>query len=193
MIKVGLCGTIGSGKSTVCRLFADRGVAIYVADDRAKELMNTSQPLKEQIVEAFGAQSYIDGALNRPYLASMIFNNDQNRLLLNSIVHPAVCADFVKWAMEQKGNYVIVESAILFESGLDNVVDTTIAVVAPKKIALARAAARDGVSEAEIEKRMAVQMRPECLKCRCDFCINNIDLERVKAQVEKIDFFLSNR
>lgn len=193
MIKVGLCGTIGSGKSTVCRLFADRGVAIYVADDRAKELMNTSQPLKEQIVEAFGAQSYIDGAINRPYLASKIFNNDQNRLLLNSIVHPAVCADFVKWAKEQKGNYVIVESAILFESGLDNVVDTTIAVVTPKEIALARAAARDGVSEAEIEKRMAVQMRTECLKCRCDFCINNIDLEKVKAQVEKIDFFLSNR
>ena len=193
MIKVGLCGTIGSGKSTVCRLFAQCGVAIYVSDDRAKELMNTSEALKQQIINAFGAESYIDGALNRPYLASKIFNNDQNRLLLNSIVHPAVCADFVKWANEQKGNYVIVESAILFESGLDNVVDTTIAVVVPKKIALARAAARDGVSEAEVEKRMAVQMRAECLSCRCDFRIDNIDLEKVKAQVEKIHFFLSNR
>ena len=178
MIKVGLCGTIGSGKSTICRLFEQRGVAVYIADDRAKELMTTDQRLISQICEAFGAECYQNGELNRRYLASQIFADDSKRLLLNSIVHPAVCRHFQAWAEGQSGDYVIVESAILFESGLDKVVDKTIAVVVPPQVAVERAAARDGVDKAAILARMAVQKSAEQLAECVDFVIDNSCLEQ---------------
>ncbi|MBQ9138495.1 MAG: dephospho-CoA kinase [Alistipes sp.] len=187
MIKVGLCGTIGSGKSTICRLFEQRGVAVYIADDRAKELMSTDHSLMAQITEAFGAECYQNGVLNRQYLASQIFSDDSKRLLLNSIVHPAVCRHFVQWAESQGGDYVIVESAILFESGLDRVVDRTIAVVVDADVAITRAAARDGATREAIAARMAVQMSSEALSSRVDFVIENNDLEAAERQVAQID------
>ena len=190
MIKVGLCGTIGSGKSTICRLFEQRGVAVYIADDRAKELMTADQTLISQICEAFGAECYQNGELNRRYLASQIFADDSKRLLLNSIVHPAVCRHFQQWAEGQSGDYVIVESAILFESGLDKVVDKTIAVVVPPQIAVERAAARDGVDKAAILARMAVQKSAEQLAACVDFVIDNSSLEQAKLRVVQIDSIL---
>ena len=190
MIKVGLCGTIGSGKSTICRLFEQRGVAVYIADDRAKELMTADPTLISQICEAFGAECYQDGELNRRYLASQIFADDSKRLLLNSIVHPAVCRHFQQWAEGQSGDYVIVESAILFESGLDKVVDKTIAVVVPPQVAVERAAARDGVDKAAILARMAVQKSGEQLAECVDFVIDNSSLEQAKLRVAEIDSLL---
>ena len=190
MIKVGLCGTIGSGKSTICRLFEQRGVAVYIADDRAKELMTADPTLISQICEAFGAECYQDGELNRRYLASQIFADDSKRLLLNSIVHPAVCRHFQQWAEDQSGDYVIVESAILFESGLDKVVDKTIAVVVPPQVAVERAAARDGVDKAAILARMAVQKSGEQLAECVDFVIDNSSLEQAKLRVAEIDSLL---
>ena len=190
MIKVGLCGTIGSGKSTICRLFEQRGVAVYIADDRAKELMTADPTLISQICEAFGAECYQDGELNRRYLASQIFADDSKRLLLNLIVHPAVCRHFQQWAEGQSGDYVIVESAILFESGLDKVVDKTIAVVVPPQVAVERAAARDGVDKAAILARMAVQKSGEQLVECVDFVIDNSSLEQAKLRVAEIDSLL---
>lgn len=190
MIKVGLCGTIGSGKSTICRLFEQRGVAVYIADDRAKELMTADPTLISQICEAFGAECYQDGELNRRYLASQIFADDSKRLLLNLIVHPAVCRHFQQWAEGQSGDYVIVESAILFESGLDKVVDKTIAVVVPPQVAVERAAARDGVDKAAILARMAVQKSAEQLAECVDFVIDNSCLEQSKQRVAQIDSLL---
>ena len=190
MIKVGLCGTIGSGKSTICRLFEQRGVAVYIADDRAKELMTADQTLISQICEAFGVECYQNGELNRRYLASQIFADDSKRLLLNSIVHPAVCRHFQQWAEGQSGDYVIVESAILFESGLDKVVDKTIAVVVPPQIAVERAAARDGVDKAAILARMSVQKSAEQLAACVDFVIDNSSLEQAKLRVVQIDSIL---
>ena len=187
MLKVGLCGTIGSGKSTVCRIFERLGVAVYIADDRAKELMVRSESLVADITAAFGAECYKDGVLNRAYLASQIFGNDAARLQLNAIVHPAVCRDFVEWAERQSGDYVIVESAILFESGLDKVVDKSVAVVAPAEISLARAMARDGVDRSAVEARMAVQRSADELASMTDFVIENIDLQNTEAQVVDID------
>lgn len=187
MIKIGLCGTIGSGKSTVCRLFEQLGVAVYIADDMAKELMCSDKTLIEKIVAAFGSQCYNDGALNRAFLAQQVFSDDSKRLLLNSIVHPAVCSHFVAWAECQAGDYVIVESAILFESGLSDVVDRTVAVVVPQSVALQRAMERDGASREAIAQRMAVQMSAEQLVSMVDYTIENITLESAKAQVESID------
>ena len=190
MLKVGICGTIGSGKSTVCHIFEDMGIPAYFADDRAKMLMCSSVELMQQICEAFGRECYNDGALNRRYLASQIFGDDSKRLLLNSIVHPAVCRDFVLWAERQKAAYVIVESAILFESGLNRVVDKTVAVVVPEHIALERAAARDGVDIESVRARMAVQMSAEQLSAKVDFTIENICQQTLPEQVERIDNLL---
>ena len=184
MLKVGICGTIGSGKSTVCHIFEGMGIPVYIADDRAKMLMTSSSELMQKITEAFGQNCYNNGVLDRRYLASQIFGDDSKRLLLNSIVHPAVCADFVNWAEN------IVESAILFESGLDKVVDKTIAVVTPQHIALSRAAARDGVDIEAVKARMAVQMSAEQLSAMADFTIENISQDTLSAQVAKIDNLL---
>ncbi len=190
MIKVGLCGTIGSGKSTVCRMFEQLGVATYIADDRAKELMRSDKALIDSIVAAFGSESYVSGELNRKYLASQIFADDSKRLLLNSLVHPAVCRDFCCWAESQSGDYVIVESAVLFESGLKDVVDYTVAVVVPDCVAIERAMVRDGATREAVLSRMAVQMSADELRSRADFTIENITLESTKAQVESVDRFL---
>ena len=190
MFKVGICGTIGSGKSTVCHIFEDMGIPVYFADDRAKMLMCSSTGLMQQICEAFGRECYNDGVLDRRYLASQIFGDDSKRLLLNSIVHPAVCRDFVLWAERQKAAYVIVESAILFESGLDKVVDKTVAVVVPEQIALERAAARDGVDIETVRARMAVQMSAEQLSAKTDFTIENICQQTLPEQVARVDNLL---
>lgn len=187
MIKVGLCGTIGSGKSTVCRMFERLGVPVYIADDRAKSLMCSDKQLMAQIADAFGSECYLNGELNRKYLASQIFADDSKRLLLNSLVHPAVCRDFCQWADAQTADYVIVESAILFESGLKSVVDYTVAVVVPADVAIERAMARDGATREAVQARMAVQMSADELRLRADFAIENITLEGAKTQVESID------
>ena len=190
MLKVGICGTIGSGKSTVCHIFEDMGIPVYFADDRAKVLMTSSIELMAKITEAFGKKCYNDGTLDRRYLASQIFGDDSKRLLLNSIVHPAVCRDFVEWAESQKAAYVIVESAILFESGLDKVIDKSIAVVVPKQLALERAAARDSADVEAIKARMAVQYSSEQLQSMVDFVIENIYQNTLQEQVAKVDAIL---
>lgn len=187
MIKVGLCGTIGSGKSTVCRMFEQRGVAVYIADDRAKELMCGDENLKGKIAATFGSQCYNGGVLNRQYLAQQIFSDDSKRLALNAIVHPAVCHDFCQWAENQSGEYVIVESAILFESGLSDVVDYTVAVVVEQSVAIERAMARDGANREAIVARMAVQKGADELKAMSDYTIDNTTLESAEIQVAEVD------
>lgn len=187
VFKVGLCGTIGSGKSTVCRLFEQLGVPVYIADDRAKEMMNSSEELKAQIIEAFGDGCYTAEGLNRPFLASQIFGDDAKRLLLNSIVHPAVCRDFVLWAECQNSDYVVVESAILFESGLDKVVDTTVAVVAPQSECLKRAAARDGVDIEAVKARMRTQLTADQLRAMAAYTIENNTIDGLTEQVNNLN------
>ena len=193
MIKVGLCGGIGSGKSTVCRLFRSLGVSVYIADDRAKQLMVSSPELIAAITEAFGAECYTDGSLNRSYLAAQVFSDNSKLKLLNSIVHPAVCRDFVVWAEAQSGEYVVVESAILFESGLDKVVDISVAVVVDSSTAIERAMARDGASREAIEARMAVQMSANQLTALADYTIDNTTLEALEAQVVNLDKIFCSR
>ncbi|MBQ6583788.1 MAG: dephospho-CoA kinase [Alistipes sp.] len=186
-LKVGLCGTIGSGKSTVCSLFAQLGAPVYIADDRAKGLMSSSEELKSQIVAAFGEECYLGGELNRQFLAAQIFGSEAKRLELNRIVHPAVCADFLRWAECQVADYVVVESAILFESGLDKVVDTTVAVVAPQSECLKRAAARDGVDIEAIKARMKTQLTADQLRAMAAYTIENNTIDGLAEQVNNLN------
>ena len=187
MLKVGICGTIGSGKSTVCHIFEDMGIPVYFADERAKNLMVSSPELIQKISDTFGAECYKGGTLDRRYLASQIFGDDAKRLLLNSIVHPAVCDDFVAWAECQSSAYVLVESAILFESGLDKVVDTTVAVVAPQSECLKRAAARDGVDIEAVKVRMKTQLTADQLRAMAAYTIENNTIDGLTEQVNNLN------
>lgn len=187
MKKIAICGGIGSGKSTVCQMFAERGVAIYDSDSRAKSLMNESEPLREALMAEFGAECYEGGELNRPYLAQRVFASAEQLEKLNSIVHPAVKDDFLRWAEEQSGDYVILESAILYESGFDALVDKVVAVLAPLPLRVERAMNRDGASREQIELRIKAQMSDDELMARADFAIVNFQLEDVEKDVAELN------
>ena len=187
-MRIAVCGGIGSGKSTICDLFAERGAAIYDSDSRAKALMSESEELRNKIIEAFGAESYNGVELNRAYLSKMVFGDAKQLAVLNAIVHPAVIADFEAWAETQEGAYCIVESAILFESGLASVVDKVVAVLAPLPLRIERAMQRDGATKEQIEARIKSQMGDDELMRRADFAIVNIHLEDVEKDVAELDY-----
>lgn len=191
MYKVGLTGGIGSGKSKVAELFRVRGVAVYDSDSRAKVLMNGSEDLREELVAAFGSECYTDSGLNRAWLAERVFSNKEALSRLNSIVHPAVMRDFAAWAEQQEGDYVVMESAILLEAGLESHVDVVVSVMAPKMLRLERAMLRDGATRQQIEERMRNQMSDDERAERSKYAIVNIDLEELEEDVEQLHRRLS--
>ena len=175
MMKVGITGGIGSGKSTVCRLFARLGVAVYDSDAGAKRLMTEDAELRRRITDRFGADAYADGTLNRAYLAGRVFSEAQALADLNAIVHPAVRADFAAWARRQEGGYVILESALLFDAGFDACVDRT--------------CRRDGRTPGEVRLRIAAQTDDDTLSAKADYTLVNIlesDLEPAVAELHRI-------
>lgn len=186
MYKVGITGGIGSGKSTVAELLNIRGVAIYDSDSRAKELMNGNEALREALIAAFGAECYTGAGLNRAWLAERVFGNKAELERLNAIVHPAVMRDFAAWAEAQEGDYVVLESAILLEAGLEENVDVVVAVMAPKDIRLERAMQRDGASREQIEERMRNQMSDDERTDRAKYAVVNIDIEELEEDVEQL-------
>ena len=186
MYKVGITGGIGSGKSTVCRLFEQNGIAVYDSDARAKALMAESATLREQLVAAFGAECYNEQGLNRAYLAGRVFGDEVELQRLNGIVHPAVKDDFRRWADAQRGAYVVLESAILFESGFDAEVDTTLAVMAPMEERLRRTAERDGTDMEAIKRRMEHQLSDDELHARAARAIVNLRMDYLESDVEQL-------
>ena len=186
MYKVGLTGGIGSGKSKVAEFLRDREVAIYDSDSRAKELMMSNEALREALITEFGQECYTADGINRAWLAQRVFNNEAELARLNAIVHPAVMRDFAEWAEVQEGNYVVLESAILLEAGLESHVDVVVAVMAPKELRLERAMLRDGAKREQIEERMRNQMSDEERTDRAKYAIVNIDLEELEEDVEQL-------
>lgn len=191
MYKVAITGGIGSGKSKVVELLAQRGVAAYDSDSRAKALMASSPELREQIIECFGPAAYDGEEVNRRYLAERVFNDKEALTKLNAIVHPAVMADFERWAEGEEGNYVVMESAILFEAGLEGSFDATVSVMAPEELRLERAMKRDGATEEQIRKRMRNQLSDEERCDRSTFAIVNIELDDLEDDVEQLHRRLS--
>ncbi len=183
MKVVGITGGIGSGKTTVCKIFEQLGVAVYYADDRAKELM-VQEPLKGKIIQAFGKKAYTKNQLNREYLAKQVFSSPEMLSVLNGLVHPAVGLDFEEW-LEQHENadYVLKEAAILFESGAYQAVDITVLVIAPEKLRLTRVVERDGTTEEEVIKRMKNQWAQERKVKMADHIINNDGAQLIIPQV----------
>jgi dephospho-CoA kinase len=186
MYKVGITGGIGSGKSTVCGLLSAYGVAVYDSDARAKALMEQSAALRESLCVAFGEECYNEYGLNRQYLASKVFGDEQSLMKLNSIVHPAVRADFRSWAEQQSGEYVVLESAILFEAAFETEVDTTLAVLAPVEERVRRAMGRDGADREAILNRIQHQMSDEELHARADRCLVNMRMDYLESDVEQL-------
>lgn len=187
MYKIGVTGGIGSGKSTVCALFAERGIPVYDSDSRAKSLMNDDEALRRELSREFGEGCYAaDGGLDRAYLASRVFGHAEALERLNAIVHPAVREDFRRWTEAQSAPYVLLESAILFEAGFESEVDATLAVLAPQQERVRRAVERDGVSRDEVLKRMAHQMSDDELHARADRTVVNVRRDYLESDVEQL-------
>ncbi len=189
MIKVGVTGGIGSGKSRVCALFAALGIPVYDSDAGARELMNSDAEVMKAVTALFGPEAYDGGKLDRAFVAERVFHDKPLLASLNRIVHPAVVRDFDRWAMSHSDSpYVIMESAILFESGIDRFMDKVIAVSAPENIRIERVASRDGASRQSVLDRMANQLTDRERESRADYVINNDgSIEELAVKVHEID------
>lgn len=187
MIKVGLTGGIGSGKTTVARIFETLGIPVYYADDAAKRLMNSNEELKSLIIKHFGEESYQQGELNRKYIASIVFNDKEKLELLNSLTHPVTMQDALVWMNKQTTPYVIKEAALLFESGAAEQLDYIIGVYAPQHIRIKRVMDRDKTTIEEVMKRVSRQIDEEMKMKLCDFVITNNAQQLVIPQVLELD------
>ena len=186
MIKVGLTGGIGSGKSTVARLFGVLGAPVYSSDDAAKRLMNEDPELIRGIKDAFGEAAYKDGRLDRAYLAAIVFNNKDRLTVLNALVHPATIADSERWMARQQGPYAVKESSLIFETGMQPQFDVIVGVSAPDPIRIHRVMERDRVSAEEVRRRMKNQIPVSIKMLLCDEVIVNDDRQAVIPQVLRL-------
>ncbi len=186
MIVVGLTGGIGSGKTTVAKQFAALGIPVYIADEEAKKLMNRSKIIKRKLIELFGSEAYKNDALNRPFIAQIIFYNKEILQKMNAIIHPRVATHFNKWMLKQTAAYVIKEAAILFENDGYKLCDYVITVVAPKELRIKRLLKRDTTTKDKIEAIIKNQWSDEEKIKLSHFKITNINLEDTKKQVVEV-------
>lgn len=193
MLKIGLTGGIGSGKSTVARVFAGLGVPVYRADNEAKSLMVNDPVLREKIIYLLGKDAYKNGDLNNGFIAFRVFNDNILLEKLNKIVHPAVREDFENWSEAKKENsYIIEEAAILFETGSYTNFDYNILVFARDELRIKRIMHRDGADREDILKRIARQMDQDSKVKLSDFIIYNNEKDLILPQVLNLhDKFIS--
>lgn len=186
-IKVGITGGIGSGKSFVAKIFQALGVPVYDADKEAKDLMNTNATIKEALINVFGTEVFdADAKLNRSYLSSLVFKNQEKLNQLNMIVHPAVIQHGSDWANKQKYAYSLKEAALLFESGSYQSLDYTILVSAPEPVRIQRVMLRDAVDEQQVVDRINKQMPEDEKVLLADFVVVNDGKEALLPQVLKL-------
>lgn len=183
MLKIGLTGGIGSGKTTVARIFEVLAIPVYYADDAAKRLMNENEDLKNSIIKAFGTDAYLNNTLNRAYLSNVVFNDTEKLNALNSIVHPATINDAIKWFKNQNAPYVIKEAALIFESGSQKELDFVIGMKSPVELRIKRAIFRDHIPAEQIQSRMNKQMNEDEKMRLCDYVIVNDEQEMLIPQV----------
>jgi len=183
---IGLTGGIGSGKSTVARMFELLNVPVYYADLEAKNLMNSAVSLKLGIVQLFGEKAYANNLLNRGYIADIVFRDKEKLQALNALVHPEVRKHFLDWVDSQIGPYVIQENPLIFEKNDQHLFDKVISVTADKKIRIQRVIDRDGLSKEQVCDRMANQLDDTSKTELADFVIYNETLENTKIQVNDI-------
>lgn len=190
-VKIGITGGIGSGKTYICNLLRERGYEVYNCDDEAKRIMLEDEEIISQIKTLIGNDAYTpDGQLNKPVIANFIFSDKDNAAKVNSIVHPAVKRDFLRWA---EGKQVaIMESAILFESGFDNVVDTTVLIWADARNRLKRAMTRDHATREQIEARMAAQISDDEARRKADYIFRHNNYDETENEMRKLIQYIEN-
>ncbi|WP_396634280.1 dephospho-CoA kinase [Maribacter sp. R86514] len=186
MMIIGLTGGIGSGKSTVATMFRELGIPVYDSDQRAKYLMNTSKVIHDQLVALLGEEAFKGGTLNRSYIAGKVFNDAELLAKLNNIVHPVVRQDFIDWSSDQDTNYVIQETALLFENKAQELYDDVILVTAPKEVRVNRVLDRDNTTREQVEARMNNQLDDETKLELANYVIENTDLERTRSKVLQV-------
>ena len=178
-LMLGVTGGIGSGKTSVCRVFSVLGIPVFSADPEAKILMNTDERIREAINRITGRDMYPEDILDRPALAELIFNDRELLLKVNKAVHPVVMERFLDWAERQTSPYVIIEVAILFESGAAELVDRILTVTAPMEERIERVIMRNRMTREQVLERIRNQHDDEYLVSRSDYVIENSENDMI--------------
>ena len=183
MVRVGLTGGIGSGKSTVAQIFEVLGIPVYYADISAKKLMNEDAELRLAITAIFGEQAYVNNTLDRKYISSIVFSDPAKLQQLNALVHPATKKDGEAWMQQQTSPYAIHEAALIFEAKVSDRLDLVIGVSSPMELRIKRAMGRDKINRDEVLKRMDQQLEEEIKMSKCDFILINDEQQLLIPQI----------
>lgn len=186
MKKIGLTGGIGAGKSYVSKILELMNYPVFNSDSSAKEIMHSDPEVRDKLTKRFGQECYIDGQLNRPFLANIIFSNPSEKEFVNELIHPRVRTAFEKFASEKSHSIVFNEAAILFETGAHKNFDATLLVTAPKELRIKRVMDRDGVSREQVEARMNNQWDEQKKIELADFVLENDEKQSLLLQLNWI-------
>ena len=193
MIKVGITGGIGSGKTTICHFFELLDIPVFTADTQAKRLMVTSPDIKNRLISILGKDIYFkDQSLDRKKIAKLIFNSPDLLSKINALVHPAVQKEFEKWCVKQNSHYVLFEAAILFECGLYKKMDINVLITASEENRINRVIIRDNISKKEVKSKIAKQWKDEKKEGYADYIIHNDNRELLIPQLLNLDKKLRN-
>ena len=185
MIKIGLTGGIGSGKTTVANMFKSKNIPVFIADVEAKKILNDPS-VAQEVANTFSIPLTNDGLIDKSKLASIVFKDKAALEKLNSIIHPKVHQSFKKWVKNKDASYIIYEAAIIFEKDRASDFDFTILIIAPEEARVQRVVQRDLSSEDEVKSRMKAQWPESKKKKLADFVIENINLKQTQQQVDKL-------
>lgn len=183
MLRVGLTGGIGSGKSLVAAIFEVLGIPVYYADIEAKKLMETDKELRYEIMKLFGEQAFTEIGLNRPFISEKIFQDNSLRTQLNQIVHPKTIEHANQWFAQQSAPYAIKEAALIFESSSEQYLHAVIGVFAPQHLRIQRVMKRDGISETAVLAKMNSQMSEDTKMGLCDYVLYNNEKDMLLTDV----------
>ena len=194
VIKIGITGGIGSGKSVVSKLLRAMSIPVYLSDDEAKRLTATDETIRKELTALLGDELYQGDVLNKSLLAGYLFASPENAARVNAIIHPVVKQDFRRWCKENASSFILaMESAILIEAGFAPEVDAVVMVYAPKEVRIRRAMKRDGASRKQIEQRIKNQMDDEAKRAKADYTIINDDKTPLIPQVFRLLFSVSQK
>ena len=186
MKKVAVTGGIGTGKTTVSKLFEKIGIPVFNSDKIAKELMHNDKQLQAEIIKAFGDESYINNELNRAYLSDVVFNDEALLDKINSIVHPYVAKEFNQWLLNQKSDYILYESAIIFENNSEDIFDKIICVIAPEEDVISRVMKRNNFSRNKVISIINNQLPDQIKRKKSDYIVENINKSDLTEKIMEI-------